>query len=336
MDKAKERLEALLEAVHAVDELVIVPHNDPDPDAIAAAVALRYLLGEVLGLECRILYRGIVGRAENKALLRYLDNPLSRLPVADPCPPLPLALIDTQPGAGNNSLSNDCDLRIVFDHHPYREETRQAPFSDVRPKIGAASTMLTEYLRAAGITPPAWLATTLFYGIKTDTMGLSRGTYQDDVDAYFFLQPSIEIDALAQIERAQVPPQYFRSLVAALQAARVYDNLLLSYVGRLAYPGLAAEMADLMLRLEGAEWVVCYGAYKEELILSIRTTRDSQADQVVQQIVGELGTAGGHGALAGGQIPFIDQDPDDLAHDLQEHILSTLGLPEEMEGRPLV
>ncbi len=91
-----------------------------------------------------------------------------------------------------------------------------------------------------------------------------------------------------------------------------------------------------MLRLEGAEWVVCYGAYKEELILSIRTTRDSQADQVVQQIVGELGTAGGHGALAGGQIPFIDQDPDDLAHDLQEHILSTLGLPEEMEGRPLV
>jgi nanoRNase/pAp phosphatase (c-di-AMP/oligoRNAs hydrolase) len=336
VDRAEERLKALLATIESVDELVIMPHNDPDPDSIAAAVAMRYLVGEMLGIECRILYRGIVGRAENKALLHYLGNPLSRLPVADPCPPLPLALIDTQPGAGNNSLSQDCDLRMVLDHHPHREETRQVPFSDVRPGMGAASTMLTEYLRAAGITPPAWLATTLFYGIKTDTMGLSRGTCQDDVEAYFYLQPLIEIDALAQIERAQVPPQYFRSLVAALQAARIYDNLLLSYVGRLAYPGLAAEMADLMLRLEGTEWVVCYGAYEEELILSIRTTQDSKADQVVQQIVGELGTAGGHGALAGGQIPFIDQDPDDLAHDLREHILSTLGLPEEMEGRPLV
>jgi nanoRNase/pAp phosphatase (c-di-AMP/oligoRNAs hydrolase) len=334
--EARDRLQALLAAVDPTTELLIMPHNDPDPDAIAAAVGLCYLLQEQIDLHCRVVYRGIVGRAENKALLHYLDHPLERLGIADPCPPLPLALIDTQPGAGNNALPLNCDLRIVLDHHPFREETRQVAFHDVRVEIGATSTMLLGYLRAADLTPPALLATALFYGIKTDTMGLSRGTCQDDVDAYFYLQPLIEIEALVQIERAQVPRQYFRSLVAALQEARVYDQLLLSYVGRLAYPGLAAEMADLTLRLEGIEWVVCYGAYEEELVLSVRTTEDRRADKLVQQIVGELGTAGGHGALAGGQIPFIDQDPDELARDLEEHILSCLGLPEEMKGQPLL
>ncbi len=334
--EAKDRLEALLAAVGSATELLIMPHNDPDPDAIAAAVALRYLLEEQAGLECHIVYRGIVGRAENKALLDYLGSPLSRLRFAEPCPPLPIALIDTQPGAGNNSLALGCDLRIVLDHHPLRQETSRVPFGDVRTGIGSVSTMLLGYLHAANLTPPAWLATALFYGIKTDTMGLSRGTCQDDVDAYFFLQPLVEIEALVRIERAQVPPQYFRSLVAALQAARIYDNLLLSYVGRLVYPGLAAEMADLMLRLEKIDWVVCYGAYEEELVLSVRTTQNRQADKLVQQIVGELGTAGGHGALAGGQIPFIDQDPDDLARHLHRHILTCLGYVEEMEGQPLV
>lgn len=334
--EAKDRLQPLLAAVGSATEMLIMPHNDPDPDAIAAAVALRYLLEQRAGLACRIMYRGIVGRAENKALLRYLGNPLSRLRFAEPCPPLPIALIDTQPGAGNNSLSLDCDLRIVLDHHPLRQETGRVPFGDVRSGIGAVSTMLLGYLHAADLDPPTWLATALFYGIKTDTMGLSRGACQDDVDAYFFLQPLVEIEALVRIERAQVPPQYFRSLVAALQAARIYDNLLLSYVGRLAYPGLAAEMADLMLRLESIEWVVCYGAYEEELIVSVRATQNSRADELVQQIVGELGTAGGHGAMAGGQIPFIDQDPNELARHLQRHILTSLGYPEEMEGRLLV
>jgi nanoRNase/pAp phosphatase (c-di-AMP/oligoRNAs hydrolase) len=333
---AKERLQALLAAVGSATEMLIMPHNDPDPDAIAAGVALRYLLEQQAGIACRIMYRGIVGRAENKALLQYLSNPLSRLRLADRCPPLPIALIDTQPGAGNNSLALDCDLRVVLDHHSLRQETGRVPFSDVRSGIGALSTMLLGYLRAGDLQPPAWLATALFYGIKTDTMGLSRGTCQDDVDAYFYLHPLVEIEALVRIERAQVPSQYFRSLVAALQAARIYDNLLLSYVGRLAYPGLAAEMADLMLRLEGIDWVVCYGAYEEELILSVRSAQASQADTLVAQIVGELGTAGGHGALAGGQIPFIDQDPNELARNLQSHILTSLGYSEDMEGRPLV
>jgi nanoRNase/pAp phosphatase (c-di-AMP/oligoRNAs hydrolase) len=41
----------------------------------------------------------------------------------------------------------------------------------VRPEFGATATLITLYLREAGIDPDPQLATALFYAIKTDTMG---------------------------------------------------------------------------------------------------------------------------------------------------------------------
>lgn len=56
------------------------------------------------------------------------------------------------------------------------QETATASSSDVRPRLGATSTLPSQYLEAADVEPPLSLATTLFYGIKTITMGLSRDT----------------------------------------------------------------------------------------------------------------------------------------------------------------
>ena len=105
---------------------------------------------------------------------------------------------------------------------------------------------MTEYLRAAGVEPAPKLATALFYGIKTNTMGLGRAASPADVAAYFYLQPRIDVEALVEIERAQVPADYFKSFAATLQAARAYDGVVISYLGSMAYPDLAAEMADIL------------------------------------------------------------------------------------------
>ena len=40
-----------------------------------------------------------------------------------------------------------------------------------------------------------------------------------DVAAYYYLQPLVDIEALMEIERAQVPASYFKSFVTAFQAA---------------------------------------------------------------------------------------------------------------------
>jgi nanoRNase/pAp phosphatase (c-di-AMP/oligoRNAs hydrolase) len=332
------RIGELLRVASDLEHLLILPHNDPDPDAIASAVALRHLLTDQLDLASDVLYKGIIGRAENRALVRYLGHPLRRLMYDDPCPMGPVALVDTQPGSGNNALPLSCEVQIVFDHHPERDLGSWVVFRDVRSDVGATSTILTQYLQAAGVVLPPWLATALFYGIKTDTMGLSRGAHQDDVDAYFYLQPQIEMEALTKIERAQVPPGYFQDLVCSLQGTRVYDGgTVIAYLGWMGYPGMAAEIADLLLRLQGAVWVIAMGAYEQELILSVRTldTRGA-AGEFVEGIVRGYGSAGGHGVMAGAQIVLQDRDPAKLARDLERAALRALGLSPDSEGEALV
>ena len=333
----EERLQLLLGAARGTDRILILPHNDPDPDAIAGAVALRHLLAQTLNIEGRIGYQGIIGRAENKALIRYLGHPLRRLKDPDIHRAGAIALIDTQPGTGNNPLPPSRSPTIVFDHHPWHEETAAAAFADVRSDLGATSTILTEYLKTTGIelTPP--LATALFYGIKTDTMGLGRGASPADAAAYFYLQPSIDVDALIEIERAQVPAEYFRSFDIALRAARVFDNVVIAYIGQMGYPDLVAEMADLLLRLEGIRWAICMGAYHGELVLSVRTRgRRGGAGGLAQNMVEGRGTAGGHGTMAGGHLPLAGEDPEQVAVQLGQRALQLLKVEAGTPGKALI
>jgi nanoRNase/pAp phosphatase (c-di-AMP/oligoRNAs hydrolase) len=120
--------------VESADRVVILPHNDPDPDAIAGTLALRRLLVEKRGLDVDLVYQGIIGRAENKALVRYLGYPLRPVEAADIDGTWPIALVDTQPGAGNNALRSDVPVVIVLDHHPPRETLSEvgSPMCDPR------------------------------------------------------------------------------------------------------------------------------------------------------------------------------------------------------------
>jgi nanoRNase/pAp phosphatase (c-di-AMP/oligoRNAs hydrolase) len=63
--ESEKNLAGLLAAVRDTDSLLILTHNNPDPDAIASAVALNFLLANKLGVESHIAYEGIIGRAEN-------------------------------------------------------------------------------------------------------------------------------------------------------------------------------------------------------------------------------------------------------------------------------
>lgn len=314
--------------------ILILSHNDPDPDAVASAVALRYLLVTRLQIEAHIAYEGLIGRAENKALVSYLGQPLQSLSTIDLASTALVAIVDTQPGAGNNTIPAGFQPAIVIDHHPWREATALAKFADVRTEVGATSTILTEYLQAAGLEPDKQLATALFYGIKTDTMGLSRGVNPADVNAYLYLQPKADTDALVEIERAQVPIQYFQSFDTTLRAARLYEQVVISYIGPMAYPDLAAEMADVLLRIEGCEWVMCLGVYQDELILAIRTrSPQGGAGRLAQALVKEQGAAGGHGVMAGGHIPLQGRDPKRLAYRINRAALQYLNISAETEKR---
>jgi nanoRNase/pAp phosphatase (c-di-AMP/oligoRNAs hydrolase) len=352
-----EPLEMLLAAVRGHNRLLILPHNDPDPDAIASAVALSYLLVHELNIEAPVGYKGIIGRAENRALIRYLRSatspleggmtpagwsarnyPLRHLAEADLSPGTPIALVDTQPGTGNNPWVPALGpVLVVLDHHPRLETTAVARYSDVRSEIGATSTILFEYLRAADLELSPELATTLFYGLKTDTQGLSRGISPADAAAYFYLQSRIDGEALAEIERAQVPAAYFKSFATTLESTQLYEGVAISYIGPMEYPDLTAEIADLLSRLEKVEWVICIGVFEDHLLLSVRTPNEKGgAGRLARFVVNGQGTAGGHGLMAGGQIPLKGRNPAQLAQELTRRVLQYFSLNPDMAGYSLV
>lgn len=322
------RLESLLQVVRGMARLLILPHNDPDPDALASALALQYLIETLTSAVCTIGYGGLIGRAENRALVKYLDVKLQRVEQLEIAAFDRIALVDSQPGAGNNPLPPGRWADIVLDHHqPFREQTTRASFSDVRLDVNSTSVIMTGYVLAAGLDISPRLATALFYGIETDTMGFERHPSPDDRATYLRLQPLVEVDALFSIQHARVSREYFQSFAATLRAAEIRDRAIVAYLGEVPTPDMVAEMADVLLRLDGIAWVLCLAACGDKLYLSLRSTEmRPNAGQVAQQLVRDLGMAGGHGLVAGGQIPLQGRDRAELAGEVTRRLLEALDL----------
>jgi nanoRNase/pAp phosphatase (c-di-AMP/oligoRNAs hydrolase) len=182
--------------------------------------------------------------------------------------------------------------------------------------------------------PDSDLATAMFYALKTDTRGLSRGASSIDQDVYLKLLPQIDHSKLIQVEQAGLPQVDFRAFSRGLNAARVYNQSVVAVLGTMHRPDLAAEMADLLIRLDGALAVLCLGNYEQTLHLSIRTEPLGQdAGLLVQQVIVPPGKAGGHGTMAGGQVPLVGQDFNHLKNEICHRFLKIM--EETGEGKPL-
>jgi nanoRNase/pAp phosphatase (c-di-AMP/oligoRNAs hydrolase) len=332
-----EAVVALFETLDGAGNCLIVTHDDPDPDAMASAVALAFLLETRSDLKATVAHGGIIGRAENKAMVRLLSLDLRPLREVDVGQYDTIALVDAQPGAGNVSLARDVTPTVVIDHHSdVRSVLEGVPFVDLRGACGATSTILTNYLVAAHLDPDSRVATALFYGIKSDTMGLARGAGEADVEAYLHLLPLADTKVLAQIEQAQVPLAYFQAFERALERTFIYDDVVICNLGDMDWPDLAAEMADFLLRWEGARWIICIGLFNDEIVISVRTNHlKGHAGRVVQKVVQGLGTGGGHSFMAGGRVSLGAESPRDMTRQLRRRFLKELDKDEGI-GQKLI
>ncbi len=303
-----EKLEKLEGIWRGKRSLLIVMQDNPDPDAIAASCALKELANETAGISCQLAYGDTIGRAENRELVHYLGfnfRPFNRISHRKFDF---IALVDTQPATGNNPLPADILPDIVIDHHPVKKVTRSVHFTDIRRHYGATSTILWEYLRAADIMPEIPIATALLYGIRSDTQDLGRESTRADIDAIVSLYPLANKRMLGQIQRGRVPSAYYQMLMAALAGTKIYSHCSICSIGELDNPDMIGEVANLLLRHEQVNWVLCFGFYRKQLLLSVRTQdKDRRADDVMRNVVHRIGTGGGHASMAGGQIPLNEQ-----------------------------
>jgi nanoRNase/pAp phosphatase (c-di-AMP/oligoRNAs hydrolase) len=300
-----EKLEALLAVCRAGKPIYILTHDHPDPDAMASAACVQYLVKQVLKLRSRIVFGGLVERPENRTMKSHLRTTFSQVPSNLFTRDITLVMVDTQPGAGNNPVPEKYKPAAVLDHHPLRRETRQAAFYDVRPKLGACATLMYGYLKSAGVAVPRTLATALCYAITSETQDLGREALEQDINAYVELLSMANVRKLSRIEHSRVPKEYFLILHSAVEKAFVYKEVIGTRLGRVSRPDLAAQMADLLLTLERMKWSICTAAFKDRLYVSIRTTKlKARCLPVIRKVLGKDGSAGGHGMLAGGYIPI--------------------------------
>jgi len=321
----------LLEVVERASALVILPHDNPDPDALASAATLQYLVRHLAEKDATIALGGIVGRAENRAMLRYLN--INLVPVSDldlRSPGTSVALVDTQPGRTNNSLPPGKQAAIVIDHHPAYCSTEGIQFFDLRSDYGATSTILTEYLLDSHVVVDNKIATALFYGITAETQDLGREATAADMEACHHLYPYTNKRRLAKIENARVPREYFRVFRDAVAAAVIYDRVVISVLPAVRYPDMVAEVADFLLRLDEAEWAAAIAYYDGGLYVSLRTTqRDANAGQILQDVLGSH-HAGGHDMIAGGRVELArDLDWRQAAGGVRQRLLAALGVSDQ-------
>jgi len=303
-DETSAKLVRLGKALRS-KKAAIITHNNPDPDCIAAAFGLKLLLNRHFKVSATVFYGGMVGRAENRCMVNRLKLQMQEISGLDPRTFRTVAMVDTQPGAGNNSLPPEISPDIVIDHHfPLRKKTRSAPFHDVRREAGSSSTIITEYLREADVKIPRKTATALLYGIKTDTYDLEREAAPEDVAAYRFLLDKVDRSLLSRIENPLHNRNYYIHLHDALENVEIYDDILVTVLFDVAYPEITAEIAEWFYFMWGIHWVLAAGVEQDSSIyLSLRTRHKKRnAGRLIQQIAGRRGTAGGHEQIAGGRI----------------------------------
>jgi nanoRNase/pAp phosphatase (c-di-AMP/oligoRNAs hydrolase) len=296
-----QALEQLAAQLKPAKSLLILTHNHPDPDAMASGMALHLLANKFWVSKATLAYAGIVGRAENIALLKECRIPLKPISRLKPNSYDQIALVDTQPRAGNHALPSR-DVHITIDHHPvYR--THRAELNLIDTGVGASATLMIELFQASGTAIPVDLATALTYAIRSETQDLGRETSKRDIQAFFHVYSLASMKKLSRIAYPSLPREYYLSLSRTLKKTLVFRHLILAHTGPVPTPEIVSEMADMLVRHKGISWSLVTGRFKDNLLLSIRSTNPhAKAGKLIKKLVPVSSNAGGHDSFAGGRI----------------------------------
>ena len=228
MDQAltRQKIKELRALVNESDKIAIVLQDDPDPDAMASAMALRTLLGRNKQTTPLFSFKPVT-RPENRTMVHLLEIEIQQADTDELRAFDKIAMVDVQPPYFGEKIPR---ADIVIDHHPGYEGGK-APFEDVRSRYGATATIMTEYLVTAEEKISERLATALLYGIRSDTLALSRRVTDDDLQAFTLLYPLANYSLLRQIDRPELPLSFAHILARAMKRMVIEDGLVVLNLG---------------------------------------------------------------------------------------------------------
>jgi len=288
------------------EELLIVMHNDPDPDCIASAIAMERVAAHY-GKQGVITYGGEIGHRENRAMVNLLDTRILRVdelekPLGDYTL---VALVDSAIPSSNNPLPRDFRPDIIVDHHDVSVDLIRCDFLDVRPDVGSTSTIMYEYLKLLRVPVTQSLASALLHGIMTDTADLTMRASRKDIDTVSELYAKADHDMLFKIKSPDMSSEAIEILGRAVEGKKIRGAYLVSNVGYVKDKESIPQAADLLVMLEGINTVLVFGVVGDDVVISGRN-RDVGLNmgEIMRKAFGKDGPAGGRVTSGAARIPL--------------------------------
>ncbi|WP_027185391.1 DHH family phosphoesterase [Desulfovibrio inopinatus] len=283
-----------------------------DPDAMASAMALKRIMSRRVD-SCDIASINEVKRPDNLAMIRYL-----RIPLLSYSPEMKnnythFAMVDSQPH--HNTAYAGISFSIVIDHHPPHPDF---PFSsnyrEIRSDYGSNSTIMTEYLYNLKIRPGKLLATSLMYGIKSDTQSFERNFCDVDIKAFSYLNKWADTPLLKKIVYSEYKKEWLKYFSQAFRKMRFIGREgVFVWMGRMESPDILVILADFFTRVHGLSWVVVCGNCEKKAVAVFRGDglhRDMGAFS--QILYADVGSAGGHKSMARAEIDLKSIETKDV------------------------
>jgi nanoRNase/pAp phosphatase (c-di-AMP/oligoRNAs hydrolase) len=297
---SQQKVNAIRRIVRESGKAVVVIWGNPDPDALASAFGLRELLLPDCP-EFTITYIGEFTRPENAAMVGMLKIPT--VPYKrEMTKGAATITVDAQPSFF--SATGEVTFDVIIDHHP---ATVLGPhrFSDVRPRYGSTSTILTEYYRDSGVRMSRRVATALYYGLKVDTANLTRNVSDADVIAFRYLHPRADANMIRTIELSQLPLSTLDFFQIAIANKKISGDTAFAYVGTVENPDICVHIAEFFIKISGISWAVVACRTAEKIVVVFRSDGfRKHAGKVAEAVFIDYGTAGGHRTMARAELPM--------------------------------
>ena len=276
------------------ERIVILMHDDPDPDALAAALALRALLGRNRQTATIATFKAPT-RPENVRMVELLDIDVAEIGEDDVAGFDRIAVVDTQPHIFEGKVR---DVDLVVDHHPPRSGYTSI-FRDIRTAFGATTTMLLDSLMRYGIPLSERLATAAVYAIKTDTWSFRRGAVPEDIAIFAHVFPRSDQALLRRIEMEGFTLEAMRFVSGLTLKAELVGGFLHVHAGEVERDDVVPTAADFLMHCAEARWTAVSGVFGDVLTISVRNLGQQRpAGDLMLRVYGDMGAAGGHGAAA--------------------------------------
>ncbi len=296
----RQRVQQYQRYLSDADRILILLHNDPDPDAIASGLALRNLLRRTRQTAIIGCMFG-VSRPENLRMLKLLDLQIEVLTAAQIKGFDRVALVDVQPHYFPGLLPQ---ADLVIDHHP-EQPGYSAVFKDIRPEYGSTSTILTEHLRAVDIDISERTATAMLYAIKSDTLFFNRHANRADLEAFSYLYPLADATMIRKMEGSEITGERLDFVIKAFQSGRMVEHVFCAFLGEPPREDVIPYVADFYLQLENVQWSIISGVVNDTFVVSVRNLGYSRnAGDFVRRWFNDIGSAGGHRTMAKAVVPL--------------------------------